>query len=299
MDQNLFWFYDVFVVGILIIFLYVGAKKGFIRSIVYAALIIASFVVSWFAAEAFAPLIYDTCIKEQVYEAFSANADETNTAQLVSQAVSDGDYGVEMTEAEISAILEDNPDFFDSLASEMQKNGAQDSSEEIESGVKQSLASKIVDSLFRDVSVSKYVNNAIETISDAGEKVEEIVQAFVSGAKDDAARVVEESLVAPALTWLLKAVIFIVLMFILRFVVNPVSNAFKAVNRIPVVGPVNSLLGALFGIVQGLIFLYVAALAVKAIINISGDSLIFFNTDTVERSKLFIYLYNFDLLSLL
>ena len=299
MAENLFWFYDVFTVGILLIFLYQNSKKGFVRSVVYTVLIIASFLISWFAAEVLSPFIYDSCIKEAIVSKFEENADQTDKAHLIAQAISSGNYGVEMTEAEISDILQNDPDFFDSLISRMRENGAQDNASVIESGVKESVAEQVLNNMFRDTPISGYVSSAASTLTDITEKLENVVQTFVSGTTADTARAVEENFVAPVIKWLLKALIFIVLIFILRFVINPVSNAFKFVNKVPVVGPINAVLGALFGLVEGLIFMYVTAILVKAVVSLTGDSLIFLNSETIEQSKLFVLLYNFDVLSFL
>ena len=74
--ENLYWFYDVCVIGILIIAVYCGAKKGLMKSVVMTVLIIASFVVSWFAAEAVGPFVYDKFVKDTIVEGFMKSADD-------------------------------------------------------------------------------------------------------------------------------------------------------------------------------------------------------------------------------
>ncbi len=298
MEQSLCWFFDAVAVGIILIFVYVGAKKGFVRNIAYTVLIIASFLASWFAAEALAPFVYDTFVKEEITQLLYERADSIRPAEIISQTVSDGDYGVEMSESEISQIMSGSSDFFAGLATEMRKNGSPESEKDIASGVRDAATPRLLDSLFSGASDSIYIRQALDTISQAGEKVEQVISSLVSGSAQRAAETVERELVAPTVKWILKAIIFIICLFILRLIIKPLSETLTVVNKIPVVGSVNVLMGAALGIVEGAVFVYVCAVAVKAIIKLSSNSLIFFNTDTVNSTRLFIHFYNFDILSL-
>lgn len=300
MEQGIYWFFDIFTVGILLIFLYIGAKRGFLKSVVYTVLILASFFISWFAAEASAPFIYDSFIKERVISGFEENTSGSDPAKIVSQAVSEGGYGVEMTENDITGLIGSASDFFADLAKEMRQNGSSDSEEAIKSGVEKSVEPKVMDILFSSGSVvsSSYVKNALETVGGAAEKIGNVVNVFIMGSREEAAKAAESHLIAPIVKWLLKVVIFLIVIFILRLVVVPVSNIFKFVNKVPIIGPLNVILGGILGALEGLLFLYAVSLAVKAVINVSGNSLIFFNTQTVEMTRLFIKFYNFDFLSL-
>ena len=85
-------------------------------------------------------------------------------------------------------------------------------------------------------------------------------------------------------------------MFILRLIIGPVSNAFRAVNKIPIVGPVNVLFGGVLGAVEGAVVVYVISIVIKAVVNVTGSSLIFLNTQTINMTKLFIKFYNFDII---
>lgn len=297
MTFELSWFFDAFVVAVLLVFLYVGGKRGLLKSVVYVVLLIAAFLVSWFAAEAVAPMIYDNFIKDKVIAAFASSTQSSDPADIVSQAVSEGEYGVEMTQNEISSLISGASDFFTDLASEMKENGAKDAEGDIKAGVEESVKPKVINALFADNEIisSEYVLNALSVVGGGAEKIADVVDVFITGTKDQTARAAEETLVAPAVKWLLRALIFILAMFILRLIISPVADVFKFANRIPVIGPVNALLGGVLGVAQGLLFLYIAALVVKVIINVSGNSLMFFNTQTIEKTKLFIHFYLFRL----
>ena len=236
--ENLYWFYDVCVIGILIIAVYCGAKKGLMKSVVMTVLIVASFAVSWFAAEAVGPFVYDRFVKDKIVNAFMESADNKDPAGIVSSAISAGDYGVDMSPDDVNAIIESKPDFFSELASSMRKNGSPENEDVIRDSVESSVTPMILDVLLDDIVSSDYIRQALDTVGEATGKVGKVVSAFISGSREEVANAAEQNLIAPVLIWLFKAIVFVVLMLVLRLIIGPVSNAFKAVNKIPIVGPV-------------------------------------------------------------
>lgn len=295
--DNLFWFYDVCVVAIALIAIYIGAKKGLLKSVVTTVLIVVSFVGSWFLSEVAGPLVYDKFIKDTIVNAFFDSAENKDPAGIVSAAISSGDYGVDMSPEDVNTIIENKPDFFTELASAMRNNGSPQSEESIKTEVESSVTPVILDTLLNNVVSSEYIRSALDTVGEATGRVGEVVTAFISGSREEVANAAEQNLIAPVLIWLIKAVVFVILMLIFRLIINPVSNAFKFVNKVPIVGPVNVLFGGVLGAIEGLVFIYVLSIVIKAVINLTGNTLIFLNNETINMSKLFSQFYNFDIIS--
>ncbi len=292
MTDYLYIFYDICVVGIILITLYEGSKRGFLRSAVYAILIVAAFFVSWFGAEAFSPLIYDSFIHEPVIETLTETASTKDPVSIVSEALVDGDYGTVVSDSEISELITGASDFFNELADTLRENGSQDSASAIAIGVEDSVTSEIQSFLFSD-----YVINALESIGSAAGDMTEVVNVFLTGSAEETAATAETEIVRPIIEFFLKIIVFLVLLFILRLIITPVSNMFKFVNNVPLIGTLNALLGALLGAVEGLITVYGLALLVKLIVNVSGDSLIFLNTDTIGLTYIFKFFYELNLMA--
>ena len=124
MAANLFWFYDALILGIALVCVYIGAKRGRMRSVVLAVLVVASMAVSWLAGQIAAPIIYDSFIKTPVLNALQDSSSKTDPIVIVSHAVSKGNYGVEMTDEEIKSVRNQDGDFFLNIASKIKSNGA-------------------------------------------------------------------------------------------------------------------------------------------------------------------------------
>lgn len=292
MNDYLYIFYDICVVGIILITLYEGSKRGFLKSAVYAILIVAAFFVSWFGAEAFSPLIYDSFIHETVIETLTETASAKDPVSIVSEALVDGDYGTIVSDSEISELITEASDLFNELADTLRENGAQDSASVIATGVEDSVTSEIQSFLFSD-----YVINALSAVGNATGNMTEVVNVFLTGSAEETAATAESEIVRPVIEFFLKIIVFLVLLFILRLIITPVSNMFRFVNKVPLIGSLNVLLGAVLGAVEGLITVYGLALFVKLIVNASGDSLIFLNTDTIGLTHIFKFFYELNLMA--
>lgn len=299
MAAHLYWFYDALIIGILLIFLYIGARRGFMRSVVFVVLVAASIVVSWLGAEIASPIIYDKFIKDQVTQALTKSSQDTSPTDIAFEAITEGDYGVEVTDTEVDSVLSASGDFFDNIASEIKKNGAVSDTDEIKTEVEQSMIEKMLTSLLGNSVSDKTLKEMLVSIEGTTEGVDNVLSVFISGDSEQTARVTEERIVAPVVKGIIKIIVWLLLMLVFRLIINPVSDSFKLVNKIPLIGPVNSLLGAILGVAEGIIFVYAVTLAVKLAVYLTEGSLMFINNETISQTYLFKYLYYLDISTLI
>lgn len=84
--------------------------------------------------------------------------------------------------------------------------------------------------------------------------------------------VVDSALIQP-ITWLMTAVLFLFLFSLMAVLVRMIARLFDGINKLPVVGTVNTILGGIIGVLQGAVVL----LVVSAVLNL----LIFFTSNTL------------------
>lgn len=295
MASDLFWFYDALALGILLITLYIGAKRGLMKSVVLVVLTVLSIVISWFGAEIASPIIYDELIKEHVANGLTQSSESTDPVRVTSEAISEGDYGVEISDSDIEGIIESDGNFFSSLTDELKKNGAAESSDEIQTEVKGAVAEKMLVSLLGDFVQPSTIADILESFRGTTDGISDVLSIFISGNKEATATATEEMIIAPVIKGILKVIVFILLLLILKLIIGPISDLFKSVNKIPVIGPVNALLGGALGAVEGAIVVYIIALVVRMAIYFTEGSLMFINTDTIEKTYIFKWFYDIDL----
>lgn len=293
MASELFWYYDICVLGLGLIFLYVGAKRGFMRSVVLVILTVISIMLSWLVSTVFAPVIYENVIKDSVMEGIGTRLGEKEPSKTISETVNSGGYGVEMTGDEVGGIISKGGDFFKNIAAELKSNGAGDSSEDIAENIESGVTENVITIIVGDKVSPSVLREILSAVSDAEASLRTVVNAFVGGNRSNTAAVIESEIVAPAVITILKGIIWIIAMFILMAISRTIAAAFKGLNKVPIIGPVNSLLGAALGLAEGAVVIYIFSQIVKLVCYLTSNSLMFLNSETVAQTRIFKEFYNF------
>lgn len=299
MASELYWFYDIFLLGALLIALYSGAKRGFVRSVVLIVLMVCAFALSWLLSTVGAPVIYENLIREPVLDALGEASEKTNPLNIVSKSVSEGGYGVEMTDPEIESIISQTGDFFTNIAGEIKNNGSSDEESAISTGMENSVTQNMLKALVGDAVSPDTLQDILSKVSGTERNVRNAVDVFLNGDRGRTAETVEQLIIEPAVNMILSGVIWVVSMLILTVIAKTIANAFKGLNKVPIIGPVNVLCGGILGILEGAAVVYLAAQAVKLVCILTSDSLMFLNSQTVYKTYLFKYLYDFEIMSLI
>lgn len=120
--------------------------------------------------------------------------------------------------------------------------------------------------------------------------VEESLNGTVNLESSKIAAVVESSVIRPVVEPLLQIVIFIAALIIFMLVVTLLAKGSKAFNRVPVIGGINSFLGALMGIINGGVLLFAAAAVISLIVSANGSSQ-YLSADVISNTYLFKWIY--------
>lgn len=106
-----------------------------------------------------------------------------------------------------------------------------------------------------------------------------------------------DHMIRPLFTLAVQTAAFIVIFAAVYAVIAIIANALKVVNRIPVVGPVNRLLGCAAGLVSGLLSIAVICIVVRLMVSLTDGSVIFLNDDTIAQTVLFRHFYDMEILN--
>jgi len=94
-----------------------------------------------------------------------------------------------------------------------------------------------------------------------------------------------------------RSVLFFVVFFVVSIVLQLVSKSLQSlIDRIPLVGTANHLLGMVIGVVLGVLFCYILINVVAVIIYTSNESLSWMNTELINKTLFFKYAYQYNLL---
>ncbi len=93
---------------------------------------------------------------------------------------------------------------------------------------------------------------------------------------------------------LISSILFILIFSAAMYVVRRLARSLRCVNRIPLIGPVNAVLGGAVGALEGVLTVYLCVLVLSLMMAISGDGLPFISRETVEDTWLLRYFFQYD-----
>lgn len=295
MASELYWFYDVLILGIFLVAIYLGARRGLMKSVVLIALTVLSVVASWMGAQIASPIVYDKFIKDAVLDRLYDASDSSDPTRITSDVIKAGDYGVEISDDDLTSIAEAESDYFSALASEIKKNGASETASEIQDNIQDGVTEQMLTSLLGDWLEPSTITEIVESLNGTAQSITDIVSVFIKGNRESTALAFEESILAPVIKGLLRVLFFVLLLIICKLIIGPISELFKGVNKIPIIGPVNVLCGGALGLVEGVLIVYAVSLGVKLAVYLTEGSLMFINNETIDKTYIFKLIYNLDL----
>ena len=92
----------------------------------------------------------------------------------------------------------------------------------------------------------------------------------------------------------IEAIFFLLLFAACMVLVRCLTRVLRGVERLPVIGPVNALLGAAMGAIEVLVLFFVAAVTVRLLLDFTGG-FTWLNEEIISSTRLFRYFYAFDL----
>ena len=120
----------------------------------------------------------------------------------------------------------------------------------------------------------------------------------VSGQMEDTAHAMSVTITGgvlyPIVYMLLQGIFFLVLFIACAILVQCLVKVLQGVERLPLIGTVNSLLGAVMGLVKALIVIFVATVAIRLVLDFTGG-FSWLNGTVIGETRIFRYFYEFDL----
>lgn len=100
-------------------------------------------------------------------------------------------------------------------------------------------------------------------------------------------------IIEPLVTTLISILSFIIIFIVLSIVFHLLEKLFVGIKKIPIIGKLNSLLGAIFGILYSLIVLYVIYLTLHFALTVFNTSLPYITEESLQGSYIFGWLSTF------
>ncbi len=112
-----------------------------------------------------------------------------------------------------------------------------------------------------------FLSNTLSNQGITSSQIEQSLQAAGNNAAPATA-----DLISPAVIWLLQLLLTVILFFILVILVRLVIKLIGNVFRLPVLRQVDGILGGLFGIFKGVVYIFLACILLQLLMPVIGNS---------------------------
>lgn len=129
-------------------------------------------------------------------------------------------------------------------------------------------------------SIPSYLRNALEF---AGLPADLTLPSIADSTEQLAASIVEQT-IGPTCIALFSTIFFLLFFSLFMFLTRIVARCFTGLRHIPIVGPLNSVLGGCVGAVEGVLYLYLMVAIASLVLALTGDSIPYLNRQTLEST---------------
>jgi len=122
---------------------------------------------------------------------------------------------------------------------------------------------------------------------------DQLVQSFLGDNSEALAAVLVNNVLQSPVLALLRGISFFIIFSLTVFLVRYLSRVLNIVNDIPVVGRFNTLLGGVVGLLQGLVALYLLAILLQMVIQLTGNELAWLNRQVIDSTFVYRVFFNY------
>ncbi|MEG0614232.1 MAG: CvpA family protein [Oscillospiraceae bacterium] len=297
--MQLSWFFDILVVALALIFLYIGGKRGFIGTVTLIVGYIASFVVAFILSTSVSPILYDNVFKAGIISKIEASVANIDIVENIQSAVNREDLGITFGKEEISSAIQNSTgdlgNEINAIISE--KTGGADvgiTKEDIDIKIKETLNSSMVQNIIDKLpaalreTANEFLNSSTENITNSVKQL--------SKTPKEAAEFIEESFIRESVISLIKVISFLLALALLMIIVRVLAKVFAQVHKLPLIGSADSVLGGILGITEGLAVVFIISIVIHLLIGVTNNEMIVLNTQTIDQTVLFKMFYNINIL---
>ncbi len=284
---------DIAAAAVIIIFVFVGSRKGAVRMLISLIGYIAAFAAAVFVSNAADEYIYESFVKPLVMSAMETKAEELSETYLTPESLGKilSENGAELDDEQLDMLISGGEAYEKVLTDEKFRDTL--------NSVFISYCQLLTDT-FSGILPDEVVNGAeayIKEVNIENQKLPELITAE----KQSITEIIEREIVRPLMMKTVSAALFAVTFGVTLIIFAIISRAAGFIRKIPAVRSADSFLGGIMGLLQSLLAIAVMCFAVSIFVKLTGGANEYINADMISETIVFKWLYNgtFFLMSLI
>lgn len=180
-------------------------------------------------------------------------------------------------------------------------------------GIENMILTEVLAQNIKNSAIADSVNEIIDKVGETvpaldlkGKTIEDLdsgtinsVVVSVVQSSGNPGKAVLDNVAKPVVLVPLRTIIFVVLFILIFIILSILIKATSVINKLPLIGQLNSLLGGVAGLLQGLVIVFIVVIIAHMAVELTNNTLIFLNDMTINKSFAFSKIYNFSFLDFL
>lgn len=279
---------DAAVVLIITLCAVIGYVRGFIRYAIKMLGTVVCVILALIISEIAARPIYERFVEPSLQSAVEQRLKDFDINKVIRNELKNIGLEGEITDEQLSTALSDSGSISSSLSDVARQNGADDASaEKVENELEKFFSGGFVEDICAQTNAG-----GLKGLNLSDGMIYDLVRSLASddGAKNGA-EYITGNIVDPAAVTIVRWVLFVIILLAAESVLSIVFAIARVFDKLPAVTGVNRFFGMLLGIAKGLLYIFIIAAAVSAMVSINEAGDLGLDVSFVDRTYIFRYIY--------
>lgn len=298
MNTEFWWFFDAVAVVILLVTVFLSGKRGFSKSIVTCIGCIVAVALSFPLSRQMGEIFYNSSISESNVKALDKALEKNSVPDKMKTYIEGLGYSIRIDEDIFVDILtNEEKDVYDALYTYVNNiNGRNvDEKSEFEEKLTEGFALTIGSIVKQELTAyeAEYAENFIRT-EEGRALLEENMYKVCNPNTTVGAEYIEANFVATGSKEFVRVMSFVILVFVIMIIVKIVEKLIHGEENPDRINNelASHIAGGVLGIFEGLMLIFVASACVRVNIILGSDNMMMFNSETIDKTIVFKYVYN-------
>ncbi len=296
MGNQYAWFYDVIVAAIALICIFIGSKKGVLKSVFGFVGIMIAALLSYALSGALAETISQGVVSNSNSKKILNNLETEAFIADYTDYLENMGYSIVVKEEKVETIFQNgDKNIDDALVKYINNiNGHPvDEKDVLIEKLREGYAMIVKDIVSK--SLNKYAAKTAEQqiLADSSGMQELLPLIMEVDSLRPASDFIAENYIAPAYYTIVKLISFIVMFVLISIFLVFCINAYFGRREDSTIGISSHVAGGFFGLLTSVFIIFAVAVSIRIWAITGNNEMLFFNNDAVDRSFAFKYFYDF------
>ncbi|MBE6860434.1 MAG: CvpA family protein [Ruminococcus sp.] len=302
MGTEFWWIYDIAIIAIVVIIMFLSAKKGSSKKVMIVIGCMLSLVLAGTMNKSVSGFVYKNAFERSTPKSVNKAFEDFDVVEEYEKIINELDYNVKLNYGKLEKIITTEDNLHKKLYSYVCNiNGiVVDTEENFTEAINTGFANMIYEKL--SLQLPTYALKEVNKIADDSESVKELSRMLYVEPDEPLPKEIGthigDEYIKPTILSIIKLAAFVILyvliMILSRFIAMYINNT----GAIPMMGRGESVGGAVFGFIHALVDIAVITYAVKFFVIIGEGEMLVFNEATIDKTYIFKYIYDLPIIEM-